>query len=143
MSGATAGVRLLHHLSLGVRDIERAARLYDAMLLPLGIVRVWSDLRPGETGQAVGYGWPGGGDQLCLKQVAGDAAVAEERPGFHLAFGATSRAAVDAFHAAALAGGARDNGAPGLRPHYGPDYYAAFVVDAEGHRLEAVCKAPG
>ena len=62
-------------------------------------------------------------------------------PGFHLAFAAESRSAVQAFHAAALAAGGRDNGPPGLRPDYGEHYYAAFVVDPEGHRLEAVCKA--
>ena len=60
---------MLHHLSLGARDIERAARFYDAVLAPLGYVRVWSDLRPGEAGQAVGYGPPGSGDKLAIKQV--------------------------------------------------------------------------
>lgn len=130
---------MLHHLSLGVADIERAAAFYDAALRPLGIVRVWSDLRPGETGQAVGYGPPGGGDALALKQVPGGAVG--DVPGFHVAFAAPSRAAVAAFHAAALAAGGRDNGAPGLRPHYGPHYYAAFVVDPQGYRLEAVCRS--
>ena len=127
---------MLHHVSLGARDIERAARFYDAVLAPLGYVRVWSDLRPGERGQAVGYGPGGAGDQLAIKQVS-------ERvphiPGFHLAFSAANRAAVRAFHAAALSAGGKDNGPPGLRPDYGDDYFAAFVVDPEGHRLEAVC----
>ena len=129
---------MLHHISLGVCDIERAARLYDEALSPLGYVRVWSDLRPGEHGQAVGYGVEGGGDKLALKQVA------EPVPslhGFHLAFSASTRQAVAAFHAAAVAAGGKNNGEPGLRPDYGPNYYAAFVVDPEGYRLEAVCKA--
>ncbi len=129
---------MLHHLSLGAQDIERAARFYDAALAPLGYGRVWTDLRPGETGQAVGYGPAGSGDQLAIKQVA-EAVPAQ--PGFHVAFVAPTRAAVAAFHAAALTAGGTCNGPPGLRPDYGPDYYAAFVVDPEGHRLEAVCKA--
>jgi catechol 2,3-dioxygenase-like lactoylglutathione lyase family enzyme len=130
---------MLHHLSLGTTDIERAARWYDAVLQPLGYVRVWSDLRPGGHGQAVGYGLPGGGDRLAIKQV--DAAAAPlPSPGFHIAFAAPSRPAVQAFHAAALAAGGRDHGAPGLRPGYGPDYYAAFVLDPDGHHLEAVHK---
>ncbi len=128
---------MLHHLSLGVVQIERAVVFYDAVLRPLGYVRVWSDLRPGEQGQAVGYGHPGGGDELALKQVSGG--HGEAMPGFHLAFSAGSREAVAAFHAAALLAGGRDNGAPGLRLHYGPDYFAAFVIDPDGYRLEAVC----
>ena len=62
--------------------------------------------------------------------------------GTHVAFRAKTRAEVDAFHEAALAAGGRDNGGPGLRPHYGPDYYAAFVFDPDGINLEAVCHAP-
>ncbi len=127
---------MLHHLSLGCVDIARSAAFYDALLAPLGIVRVWSDLRPGETGQAVGYGLAGGGDRLALKQVGQSLAS----PGFHLALAAPSRAALRAGHAAALAAGGQDNGGPGLRPHYGPDYYAAFVIDPDGHHLELVCK---
>ena len=130
---------MLHHLSLGARDIERAARFYDAVLAPLGYGRVWSDLRPGEEGQAVGYGPSGSGDKLAIKQVT---QAVPEIPGFHVALAASSRRAVQAFHAAALAAGGRDNGAPGLRPDYGAHYYAAFVIDPEGHRLKAVCKAP-
>ncbi len=131
---------MLHHISLGALDIERAARFYDAALAPLGYQRVWTDLRPGETEQAVGYGPEGSGDRLAIKQVQ---RPVPPIPGFHLAFAAPTRQAVAAFHAAALAAGGRDNGPPGLRPDYGPHYYAAFVIDPEGHRLEAVCKAPG
>lgn len=130
---------MLHHISLGAVDIQRAARFYDAALAPLGYVRVWTDLRPGEEGQAVGYGPPGSGDKLAIKQVL---QPVPRIPGFHVALAAPTRASVIAFHAAALAAGGTDNGPPGLRPDYGPDYFAAFVVDPEGHRLEAVCKAP-
>ena len=130
---------MLHHLSLGARDIERAVRFYDAALAPLGYVRVWSDLRPGEEGQAVGYGPPSSGDKLAIKQVT---QAVPEIPGFHVALAAPSRQAVKSFHTAALAFGGCDNGPPGLRPDYGEHYYAAFVVDPEGHRLEAVCKIP-
>jgi catechol 2,3-dioxygenase-like lactoylglutathione lyase family enzyme len=86
---------MLHHISLGVSDIERSAAFYDAVLQPLGYVRVWEDLRPGEAGQAVGYGVPGGGDKLALKHVS-------ERqrppgPGSHLAVAAPDRNAVALF----------------------------------------------
>lgn len=129
---------MLHHVSLGVPDIESAAAFYDRVLAPLGYVRVWSDLRPGEEGQAVGYGLPGGGDELALKQVT--QAGTPNFPGLHIAFAAATREAVVAFHAAAVAAGGKDNGPPGLRAHYGPDYYAAFVIDPDGYRIEAVCK---
>lgn len=131
---------MLHHLSLGVRDIDRAVAFYDAALAPLGYVRVWSDLRRGETGQAAGYGPPDGGDKLALK--AHDDAARAHGPGFHVAFAAPSRAAVDAFHAAALTAGGLDNGPPGLRLLYGPTYYAAFVIDPDGHHIESVFKGP-
>lgn len=130
---------MLHHLSLGVSEIERAAVFYDAALAPLGYVRVWADLRPGEANQAVGYGLPGGGDRLALKHRPDG--QRPPGPGFHLAFAAPSREAVDAFHRVALLHGGRDNGAPGLRTHYGPNYYAAFAVDPDGHNLEAVFNA--
>ncbi|TDQ82268.1 catechol 2,3-dioxygenase-like lactoylglutathione lyase family enzyme [Dongia mobilis] len=130
---------MLHHLSLAVRDIARATDFYDAILEPLGYARVWSDIRPGEAGQAVGYGPPGGHDKLALKQC--DDALAPG-DGQHVAFAAPNRAAVDAFHAAALAHGGRSNGRPDMRPDYGPHYYAAFVIDPDGHRLEAVINNP-
>lgn len=131
---------MLHHISFGVADIERAARFYDTALAPLGYVRVWDDIRPGEPDQAVGYGAPGGGDKLAIKlRPEGQRAPG---PGFHLALAAPDRLAVDKFHQAALSCGGRDNGAPGLRLHYGPAYYAAFVIDPDGHALEAVFNAP-
>ena len=121
---------MLSHLSIGVNDLERSAAFYDAVLAPLGIVRVWSSPK------GVGFGPEGGQDKLALFPAPGKARAPGE--GFHLAFAAPDRAAVDAFHAAALAQGGRDLGAPGLRPHYGPNYYAAFVADPDGHKLEAV-----
>ena len=130
---------MLHHLSFGVADIMRAAAFYDAALAPLGYARVWQDLRPGEVGQAIGYGVPGSGDQLALKHRPDG--QRPPGPGFHLALAAPGRQAVADFHRAALEHGGRDNGAPGLRVHYGPNYYAAFVVDPDGHHLEAVFNA--
>lgn len=127
---------MLHHISLGVSDLEHSAAFYDAALAPLGYVRVWEDIRPGEPDQAVGYGVPGGGDKLALKACSD-----QQRPpgqGFHLAFAAPSQRAVAEFHKAALEFGGSDNGGPGLRLHYGPNYYAAFVVDPDGHHIEAV-----
>lgn len=129
---------MLHHISLGARNIETAARFYDAALAPLGYVRVWSDLRPGEEGQGVGYGVDGADYKLAIKQVS---ALIPSVPGLHIAFLAITRSAVIAFHEAAIAAGGRDNGAPGLRLDYGENYFAAFVIDPEGHRLEAVCKS--
>jgi catechol 2,3-dioxygenase-like lactoylglutathione lyase family enzyme len=123
---------MLGHLSFGVADLDRAARFYDAALAPLGLTRVWTNER------AVGYGPPGGGDLLALKQRS--SVISPPGPGFHLAFNAPSREAVDAFYAGALGAGGTDNGAPGLRPHYGPAYYAAFVIDPDGYPLEAVCQ---
>jgi catechol 2,3-dioxygenase-like lactoylglutathione lyase family enzyme len=125
---------LLHHISFGVTDLKTMASFYDAVLAPLGQVRVW------DGPQSVGYGFPGQGDKLLLNLAEAGA----HPPGqcFHLAFSARSREAVDRFHAAAMAHGGKDNGAPGLREHYGPHYYAAYVVDPEGYRIEAVINAP-
>jgi catechol 2,3-dioxygenase-like lactoylglutathione lyase family enzyme len=120
---------VLDHLSLGVRELERALRFYDAILAPLGAVRVWT--RPA----AAGYGPPGGDDRLAL-YVAADTHAAGT--GTHLALTAPSSEAVDRFWAAALANGGADEGKPGARPHYGAGYYAAFVRDPDGHKLEAV-----
>jgi catechol 2,3-dioxygenase-like lactoylglutathione lyase family enzyme len=125
---------MLHHLSFGVRDLTRSAAFYEAALAPLGYVCVWSD------STALGYGLPGGGDKLALKLRPNDLAIAGS--GFHVAFAAPTRAAVDRFHAAALSHGGQDNGAPGLRPDYGLNYYAAFVIDPDGYRLEAVINIP-
>jgi catechol 2,3-dioxygenase-like lactoylglutathione lyase family enzyme len=124
---------MLHHISFGVTNLERSAAFYDATLSALGYVRVWAD----ET--AVGYGHPGGDDKLAIKLQPLQAVP--PGPGFHLAFSAPSREAVARFHAEALKNGGTDNGAPGLRPDYGDNYYAAFAVDPDGYRVEAVINA--
>jgi catechol 2,3-dioxygenase-like lactoylglutathione lyase family enzyme len=123
---------MISHLSLGTRDLDRAQAFYDAALGALGYARVW------RADTAVGYGVPGGDDKLAIKDRSAEPGPLAAGPGFHLAFAAPSREAVDAFHAAALAAGGTDDGAPGLRPHYGERYYAAFVSDPDGHKLEAV-----
>lgn len=124
---------MLHHLSLPVKDLKASAALYDAALGALGYIRAWS------FDSTIGYGLEPEKDRFAIRQRQNFQALGD---GFHLAFSAPSQAAVRAFHAAALENGAQDNGAPGLRPQYGPDYYAAFVIDLDGHRLEAVCKNP-
>ncbi|MGN8112832.1 VOC family protein [Labrys sp. 22185] len=130
---------MLHHISFGVAEIRRSAAFYDAVLGTLGYVRVWEDLQPDDPDQAVGYGLPGGGDKFTIKLRREQAR--SPGAGFHLAFAAPSRQAVSQFHETALARGGADNGAPGLRAHYGPTYFAAFVIDLDGHHIEAVCKS--
>jgi catechol 2,3-dioxygenase-like lactoylglutathione lyase family enzyme len=125
---------MLHHLSFGVSDLERSARFYDAALRPLGYVRVWTDAT------AIGYGIESGDDKFAIKRRTGEATA--PGPGFHLAFAAPARDAVDRFHRAALKHGGVDDGAPGLRPQYGANYYAAFVIDPDGFRIEAVIVGP-
>ncbi|QGH67261.1 VOC family protein [Xanthomonas oryzae pv. oryzicola] len=129
-------VPMLHQVSLGVRTMEISAAFCDAAPGALGYVRVCSDLEPGTLDQAVGYGRAGGEDCLALKQR--QATQSAPGAGFHLAFAATDASAVDAFHRAALQHGGRCNGAPGLRPDYGDDDYAAFVIDPDGHHIDAV-----
>ena len=121
---------MLHHISFGVTDLERSAEFYDAALSALGYVRVWT------AATGVGYAAPGSGDKFAIKLQSG--AVVAPGPGFHLALSAPSRQAVDRFHAVALRSGGRDDGVPGPRPAYGENYYAAFVVDPDGYRIEAV-----
>jgi catechol 2,3-dioxygenase-like lactoylglutathione lyase family enzyme len=123
---------MIHHVSLGVTDLGRAMSFYDRALAPLGLVRVWA------RADAAGYGLPGGEDLVALYV----APSSDARPGFHLALAAPSAEAVEAFHAAALAAGGTDAGPPGLRPHYGPGYYAAFVCDPDNWKLEAVHIGP-
>lgn len=125
---------MLHHLSFAVADLPRSAAFYDATLGALGYVRIWSD----ET--AIGYGLPGGGDKFAIK-VRPEGFVSPPE-GFHVAFTAPSREAVDAFHRKALALGGKDNGGSGLHPEYGDSYFAAFVFDPDGYRIEAVINAP-
>jgi len=123
---------MLDHVSIGVRDIGRAKRFYDAALAPLG----YSCLSEG--GDSLGYGKDG---VFYWISVVERPVPADEKSGLHFCFAAPTRAGVDAFYAEALKAGGRDNGAPGLRPDYGPTYYAAFVVDPDGYRIEAYCGA--
>ena len=124
---------MFSHISLGVRDLDRTQAFYDAALAPLGFVRLW------RTPRGVGYGPPNanGDEKLALFLKAETDGPLAAGPGFHLALMAPTAEAVDAFHAAAVANGGRDHGRPGLRPQYGKTYYAAFVLDPDGHKLEA------
>ena len=130
---------MLHHISLGVSSIETASSFYDQVLSELGYRRVWSDIRPGERHEAVGYGVEDGKDLLALKER--DSSPIAAGPGFHLALRSPSREAVDAFHANAIRLGAVDRGGPRLWTEFGENYYAAYVIDADGWQLEAVCTA--
>ncbi len=121
---------MLNHVSIGVSDIARTRRFYDAALQPLGY-RCLS-----EGADSLGYG----DDAVALWIGAATHPVpADEASGLHFCFTAPTRQSVNAFHAAALRNGGRDNGRPGLRKDYGPNYYAAFVVDPDGYRIEAYC----
>ena len=128
---------MLDHVSLGITDIDRSRRFYDAVLRPLGLVRI-VDFGEGR-GSDYGAAAASVGVELTITR---EAEVRTPIPGAHVCFRAPDRAAVDAFYAAALASGGRDDGASGLRPQYHAHYYAAFVLDPDGHRIEAVCHAP-
>ncbi|MDQ0464806.1 catechol 2,3-dioxygenase-like lactoylglutathione lyase family enzyme [Caulobacter ginsengisoli] len=127
---------MLDHIGITVSDVGRAKAFYDAALAPLGIGIVMQVSAEVTGGQAyIGYGsqgrpyfWVGGGGPDTGR--------------LHVAFSAPDRAGVDAFYKAAMAAGGRDNGPPGLRPHYHPNYYGAFVLDPDGLNVEAVCHAP-
>lgn len=127
---------MFDHLSLSVADLDRAVALYDAALAPLGLVRLW------RTPRAAGYGPAGFAGEAPFALVVPRGEHTLPSSAFHLAFRAPDRQAVRAFHAAALAHGAADEGAPGIREDYDPGYFAAFVTDADGHRIEAVVHEP-
>ena len=123
---------MIDHVSIGVRDLAAAKRFYDAVLQPLGYNCL------SESAGSLGYGRDSAG--LWVSAVA-HPVPADPDSGLHVCFAAPSRKGVDAFHAAALRTGGRDNGKPGLRADYGPDYYAAFAIDPDGYRIEAYCGA--
>ena len=129
---------MIDHLTLQVSDFEKSRDFYLKALAPLDYVLVM-DLTPGQArhllGRFCGLGARGKPD-LWLRESGSSTSAT------HVAIAAPSRAAVDAFHRAALAAGATDNGPPGLRADYHPNYYGAFVIDVNGHNLEAVCHAP-
>jgi catechol 2,3-dioxygenase-like lactoylglutathione lyase family enzyme len=119
---------MFDHVSIGVRDIARAKTFYDAALKPLGVTCLSSD------DSSLGYGAEG----IRFWITASPSPVPNDpQSGLHFCFSAPDRKSVAAFHAAALAAGGSDNGPPGVRESYGPTYYAAFVHDPEGYRLEA------
>lgn len=122
---------MFDHVKIGVRDFTASKAFYLKTLEPLGVV-------------VVGEGEPSYGIELCKPgdTVSFILFETKEKPAhLHLAFAARTRAQVDAFHRAAMEAGAKDNGPPGLRPQYHSTYYAAFVVDPDGHNIEAVCHA--
>jgi catechol 2,3-dioxygenase-like lactoylglutathione lyase family enzyme len=122
-------LNMLHHVSVGVRDVERAAAFYDAILAALGYKRVMEFLP-----YAVAYGDKHPSFWVQLPHNRQPASVGN---GVHIGFTARSKDAVRRFHAAALAKGGTSDGEPGPRPDYGPDYYGAFVIDFDGNKLEA------
>lgn len=126
---------MFDHMGLGTADYQRATAFYDAALAPLGIRQLYVVPKEFTNGvDVVGYGrerpmfWVAGQDPTSGK--------------LHIAFAAETRAQVDAFYEAALKAGGKDNGPPGLRPHYDKDYYGAFVLDPDGFNVEAVCRSP-
>ena len=127
---ANRGFKVIAHISIGVKDVERSKRFYDQALQPLGFRCV----RAARSGAGYGYG----ADIIFFWVMAAERPVLpDDESGLHVCFAAPSLGAVDDFHAAALNAGGRNNGAPGPRPIYGDDYYAAFVIDPDGYRIEA------
>lgn len=128
---------MIDHVGFSVSDIARAKEFYRNALAPLGYTLVMEvDAKVNPSGHpAAGFGRDGKPDFW----IGGEGKL--EKP-LHVAIVAKDRAMVDAFYRAALAAGARDNGAPGVRPHYHANYYGAFVLDPDGHNIEAVCHAP-
>jgi catechol 2,3-dioxygenase-like lactoylglutathione lyase family enzyme len=124
---------MIDHVSIGVRDIARTKRFYDAAFGPLGY-----------TCLSAGNGSLGYGSDAIMFWISAteDPVPPDDRSGLHFCFAAPSRRSVDAFYAAALSAGGRDNGKPGLRADYGENYYAAFAVDPDGYRIEAYCGKP-
>lgn len=126
---------ILDHIGFSVSDFDRSKAFYETALAPLGIKSLFDVTAEMTGGDAYcGFGrehpefWIGTGEALTGV--------------LHVAFTSSSRSGVDAFYEAALAAGARDNGAPGLRPQYHEHYYGAFVLDPDGHNIEAVCHRP-
>jgi catechol 2,3-dioxygenase-like lactoylglutathione lyase family enzyme len=130
---------MIDHVGFAVTDYERAKAFYTQALKPLGytlIMEVQGDVTDSGS-PAAGFG----ANQKPDFWIGGEGKTGRPVP-LHVAITAKTRAMVDAFYQAALAAGGKDNGAPGLRPHYHPDYYAAFVLDPEGNNIEAVCHGP-
>jgi len=127
---------MIDHTGVTVSDFTASKAFYEKALAPIGYAKLM-ELPASVTGHTdvAGFGEPPKPDFWISRGNP-------NQPPIHVAFRVASRALVDAFHAAALAAGGRDNGAPGLRPHYHPHYYGAFVLDPDGHNIEAVCHEP-
>jgi catechol 2,3-dioxygenase-like lactoylglutathione lyase family enzyme len=121
---------MLDHVTIGVRDVGRSKEFYDRALRPLGITRLYA-----EGDRFVGYG-------VQPKAFFWIGRRGTSQTGAHIAFAADDRATVDRFYEEAIAAGGKDNGPPGMRPNYHPNYYGAFILDPDGHNIEAVCHAP-
>ena len=128
---------MIDHVGFAVADAERSRRFYEQALAPLGISLIMSVTSEQTEAGGTAHGF--GSDGKPYFWIGDNEHVGE---GTHVAFQVDTRAKVHAFHEAALAAGGRDNGAPGLRPHYHPNYYAAFVYDPDGANIEAVCHRP-
>jgi catechol 2,3-dioxygenase-like lactoylglutathione lyase family enzyme len=126
---------MIDHVGFPVSDYERSKAFYIAALAPLGYTLVMEVQQDQNGSPAAGFGANGEPDFW----IGGEGGLSRA---LHVAIAVDERRMVDAFHRAALAAGARDNGAPGLRPQYHPNYYAAFVLDPDGHNIEAVYHAP-
>jgi catechol 2,3-dioxygenase-like lactoylglutathione lyase family enzyme len=131
---------MFDHISFGVTNLAQSLAFYDAVLQPIGVNRMFALADQG----IAGYGGSNGTTFWLYAKTVEQQPLSEipDRPRFHLAFQAPNRAAVDAFYQAAIAQGGSDTGAPGLRPQYHPHYYAAYVYDRDGYKLEAVCHQP-
>ena len=126
---------MIDHVGFPVSDYARAKAFYEKALAPLGYTLIMEVQQNEQDAKAAGFGANGKPDFW----IGGEGGL---NRAMHIAIAARDRAAVDAFYRAAMAAGARDNGAPGLRPHYHANYYGAFVLDPDGHNIEAVCHAP-
>ena len=127
---------MIDHLGFSVSDYERAKAFYAKALAPLGYGLIM-EVTAEQTGHAAAAGFGANGKSDFW--IGGEGAM--NKP-VHVAIAARDRATVDAFYKAAIAAGGRDNGPPGIRPHYHANYYGAFVLDPDGHNIEAVCHAP-
>ena len=126
---------MLDHVSLGVNDLARSRRFYDAALRAVGLVRILDFEDRGSD-----YGAMAG--QLGVEFTITQENAPHPSAGMHVCFRAQDRESVRRFHKAAIEAGGRDDGAPGLRTKYHADYFGAFILDLDGHRIEAVCHAP-
>ena len=129
---------MLDHIGVAVSNTARSKEFYKAALAPLGITLLAEF--GGDVTESGGSACGFGKDRKPFFWIGDNAKVGE---GVHVAFAAESRDVVKAFYEAAMGAGGKDNGAPGPRPHYHPDYYGAFVQDPDGHNIEAVCRVPG